>query len=356
MLTGPVRRLCAGRDRPLPDQDRGAVNQTDGHDRRARPPRSRARVLDEVEKAVVGKREALIAGARRGPRRGPRAARGLPGPGQDPRRPLVRAGARPGLHAAPSSPPTCCPPTSPGRSSTTSARRVRVPPRAAVHRPAARRRDQPHAAEDPGRAARGDAGAPGHRRGARPSRCPRRSTCSPPPTRSSTRAPTRCPRRSSTGSCCGSASATRPPARSATCSRGGWRGARRRSLLDQVTDAAGLLAMQAAVETVTVDESVGRYCVDLAAATRDHPHVLIGASPRGSLGLVLAARAFAAAARPRLRHPRGRQGGRPLGARPPDHRAARAVDERRQRPPGRRRRARPGADAAATLRAPMRSR
>ena len=51
--------------------------------------------------------------------------------------------------------------------------------------------------------------------------------------------------------------------------------------------------MQAAVETVTVDESVGRYCVDLATATRTHPDVLTGASPRGSLGLVLAARAFA---------------------------------------------------------------
>jgi MoxR-like ATPase len=63
--------------------------------------------------------------------------------------------------------------------------------------------------------------------------------------------------------------------------------------LAQVTDAAGLLAMQAAVETVTVDESVGRYCVDLATATRTHPDVLTGASPRGSLGLVLAARAFA---------------------------------------------------------------
>jgi MoxR-like ATPase len=63
--------------------------------------------------------------------------------------------------------------------------------------------------------------------------------------------------------------------------------------LDQVTDAAGLLAMQAAVETVTVDESVGRYCVELAAATRSHADVLTGASPRGSLGLVLAARSFA---------------------------------------------------------------
>ena len=63
--------------------------------------------------------------------------------------------------------------------------------------------------------------------------------------------------------------------------------------LDAVTDGAGLLAMQEAVEAVTVDESVGRYCVDLAVATRNHPDVLTGASPRGSLGLVLAARAFA---------------------------------------------------------------
>ena len=64
-------------------------------------------------------------------------------------------------------------------------------------------------------------------------------------------------------------------------------------VLDAVTDAAGLLAMQEAVETVEVDESVGRYCVDLAAATREHPHALTGASPRGSLGLVLTARACA---------------------------------------------------------------
>ena len=64
-------------------------------------------------------------------------------------------------------------------------------------------------------------------------------------------------------------------------------------VLAQVTDAAGLLGLQAAVETVEVDESVGRYCVALAEATRDHPEVLTGASPRGSLGLVLTARAFA---------------------------------------------------------------
>jgi MoxR-like ATPase len=47
------------------------------------------------------------------------------------------------------------------------------------------------------------------------------------------------------------------------------------------------------VETATVDESVGRYCVALAVATRSHPHVLMGASPRGALGLLLTSRAHA---------------------------------------------------------------
>jgi MoxR-like ATPase len=64
--------------------------------------------------------------------------------------------------------------------------------------------------------------------------------------------------------------------------------------VSQVTDAAGLAAVQAAVERVVVDESVARYCVDLVAATRSHGDVLTGASPRGSLGLVLTARAWAA--------------------------------------------------------------
>jgi MoxR-like ATPase len=64
-------------------------------------------------------------------------------------------------------------------------------------------------------------------------------------------------------------------------------------VLDRVTNAEGVLAMQAAVETVRIDESVGRYCVDLVAATREHRNALTGASPRGSLGLVLTARAFA---------------------------------------------------------------
>ena len=60
-----------------------------------------------------------------------------------------------------------------------------------------------------------------------------------------------------------------------------------------VVDAATLRAMQAGVEAVTVDTDILRYCVDLAAATRAHDAVEVGASPRGSQALVLVARSLA---------------------------------------------------------------
>jgi MoxR-like ATPase len=55
-------------------------------------------------------------------------------------------------------------------------------------------------------------------------------------------------------------------------------------------DGAGLLAMQASLERVHVDESIGRYIVDLVAATRTHADVSVGASPRGALALLKLAR------------------------------------------------------------------
>jgi MoxR-like ATPase len=63
--------------------------------------------------------------------------------------------------------------------------------------------------------------------------------------------------------------------------------------LPALTDAAGLLAMQRAVETVPVEDEISRYCVELAAATRRHRSVQVGSSPRGSLALMLTARAYA---------------------------------------------------------------
>ncbi|SDP15544.1 MoxR-like ATPase [Pedococcus dokdonensis] len=64
-------------------------------------------------------------------------------------------------------------------------------------------------------------------------------------------------------------------------------------VVGSVTDGAGLIEMQQAVETVTVDEGVGQYCVRLVAATRTHQNLLMGASPRASLALLLTSRAYA---------------------------------------------------------------
>jgi MoxR-like ATPase len=55
-----------------------------------------------------------------------------------------------------------------------------------------------------------------------------------------------------------------------------------------------LLDCQRAVEAVHVDDGVAGYMVDLVAATRAHTSVQVGASPRGTLALLKLARARAA--------------------------------------------------------------
>ena len=55
-----------------------------------------------------------------------------------------------------------------------------------------------------------------------------------------------------------------------------------------------LLGMQRAIESVHVAESVGRYIVALVAATRESPSVEVGASPRGTLALMKLSRVTAA--------------------------------------------------------------
>jgi MoxR-like ATPase len=64
--------------------------------------------------------------------------------------------------------------------------------------------------------------------------------------------------------------------------------------LTQVATPADLLAMQRAIEDVHVAESVGRYMVELVGATRTSPRVQVGASPRGTLALLKVGRARAA--------------------------------------------------------------
>jgi MoxR-like ATPase len=64
-------------------------------------------------------------------------------------------------------------------------------------------------------------------------------------------------------------------------------------VLDRVIDSGQLLAMQSTLERVHVSDGVGLYIVDLVAATRSHPDVQVGSSPRGSLALFKTARARA---------------------------------------------------------------
>ena len=61
----------------------------------------------------------------------------------------------------------------------------------------------------------------------------------------------------------------------------------------QVTDAAGLLAMRESLEAVQLHPDLLAYVVALVNATRAHPQVSVGASPRGSLAVIQLARGHA---------------------------------------------------------------
>ncbi len=63
--------------------------------------------------------------------------------------------------------------------------------------------------------------------------------------------------------------------------------------LRRIVDRATILEMQAAVEEIHVAESVGKYIVDVVAATRASGRVRVGSSPRGSLAVMKLSRARA---------------------------------------------------------------
>ncbi|MFD0273988.1 AAA family ATPase [Kitasatospora sp. NPDC127111] len=65
------------------------------------------------------------------------------------------------------------------------------------------------------------------------------------------------------------------------------------AVLETVSSPAELLAMRAAVERVEVDDDLVAYVVALVAATRNDQQIQVGASPRGGLALVQLARARA---------------------------------------------------------------
>jgi MoxR-like ATPase len=63
--------------------------------------------------------------------------------------------------------------------------------------------------------------------------------------------------------------------------------------LEAVVSTDDVLALQARAREVTVEESLGRYTIALGEATRRHPSVKLGCSPRGTLMLFRAAQARA---------------------------------------------------------------
>jgi MoxR-like ATPase len=65
--------------------------------------------------------------------------------------------------------------------------------------------------------------------------------------------------------------------------------------LRAVMQAADLVALQAAVRTVRMDESLSDYILDLVDATRHHPDVYLGGSTRAALSLYRASQAMALA-------------------------------------------------------------
>ena len=65
-------------------------------------------------------------------------------------------------------------------------------------------------------------------------------------------------------------------------------------VLERVLDVETLLGLQQVIETVHVSEAVGLYMVDVAAATRSAQSIQVGASPRGSLALLKLSRCRAA--------------------------------------------------------------
>ena len=64
--------------------------------------------------------------------------------------------------------------------------------------------------------------------------------------------------------------------------------------LEQVATLEELLAAQKALTAIYVNDLVRAYVVDIVRATREHPDIYLGASPRGSLALFKTARAWAA--------------------------------------------------------------
>ena len=63
--------------------------------------------------------------------------------------------------------------------------------------------------------------------------------------------------------------------------------------LEPVTNAKEIIALQDSVRQIFVDDLIKQYIVTVVDATRSHPDIALGASPRGSLALFRGSQALA---------------------------------------------------------------
>ena len=67
------------------------------------------------------------------------------------------------------------------------------------------------------------------------------------------------------------------------------------AMLERVVTAEEIVAMRGTIASVRVDDGILSYITDIVSKSRAHRSVYLGASPRGSIGLLAASRAHAAA-------------------------------------------------------------
>ena len=70
-------------------------------------------------------------------------------------------------------------------------------------------------------------------------------------------------------------------------------GKKAKNAIKAVASSQDVIALKEAAETIYIDEAVANYIVSLVAATRKHPEIQIGSSPRGSIALYGLCKAYA---------------------------------------------------------------
>ncbi len=64
--------------------------------------------------------------------------------------------------------------------------------------------------------------------------------------------------------------------------------------IESVITESQLLDYESKIYDVLVEEKIVKYIADIITQTRNHPHLYLGASPRASLAVFMASKAFAA--------------------------------------------------------------